>query len=590
MTGQTGEGAMVEYAWMIMRMDLKSLLNKGRRGDKKGSIRFWISVFMYVALGAGTYYGAYMLFDYLRTFLAALPGMADAVAVSIFNGLAIYVLVLVFLTGLQVTFRTLYESDDIGFLLSQPVPAESVFGAKFLFAYAALAPMVLVFGLPVWFAWAYVNRAGPLFYLMAALSLLLLLLMVHAAVTLILLVAMRYLPGSKLKRSFVAAGAILGLFIVLTSQVLSSRLSSGGNPMDVLQRIGSMNLSKTWYLPTTWAVNAILGTVKRFGVNPVYYALPLAGSAVVLAYAAVRMSEKWYFTGWSGLGEESSAAPGRGKAGIKDKRRAGSRAAGAWTRGSRSLQGTFWTVLSKDIRLLFRDPVLWYGLATSAIVLGFFVYNSSSGGSMSARMPFEAAKSMMSGMFVAMAALMGAVVGAQTGGISLSREGPCFWLLQANPTDGVSLYRAKMVYAMLPSTVLMLPFLVIVEFTGLPHYPLWRELVLGLSIGATVASFQILLDAYFPDFTVRVEIGSSKSGKGTGKLVTVMLASMLLVMVFLLLLTLPTILVRKEAFPESWFVRLDMIIHASVAGLALLVTFIGSKLGSNRVQGLLRST
>lgn len=574
---------------MILRMDLKSLLNKGRRGDRKGSTRFWLGVLLYVALGAGTYYGAYRLFDYLRTFLAMVPGMADAVAVNIFNGLAIYVLVLVFLSGLQVTFRTLYESDDIGFLISQPVPAESVFAAKFLTAYATLAPMVLVFGVPVWFAWAYVNGAGPLFYLMVVLSLLLLLLMVHAAVTLILLVAMRYLPGSKLKRSFVAAGAILGLFIVLSSQVLSSRLSSGGDPMDVLQRIGSVNLSKTWYLPTTWAVNAILGIFERFGVNPIYYALPLAGSAVVFAYVAVRMSEKWYFAGWSGLGEESSAAPGRGKAGTRDRRRAGSGAAGVWTRGSRSLQGTFWTVLSKDIRLLFRDPVLWYGLATSAIVLGFFAYNSS-GGTMYARMPFDAAKSMMSSMFVIMAALMGAVVGAQTGGISLSREGPCFWLLQANPTDGPSVFRAKLVYAMLPSVVLMLPFLVVFEFTGVPHYPLWRELVLGLSIAATVASFQILLDAYFPDFTVRVEIGSSKSGKGTGKLVTVMLASMALVMAFLLLLMLPSILVRKGAFPESSFVRLDMILHASVVGLALLVSFIGSRLGSNRVQRLLRST
>ncbi len=607
MPGHIEEGVTVEYVWMILRMDLVSLLNRGMRGERKSKVQLWLVSLVYVALGAGTYYGAYKLFDYLEAYLAPVPGMADAVAVNIFNGLAIYVLVLVFLSGLQVTFRTLYESDDIGFLISQPVPSQSVFAAKFITAYTTLVPMVLVFGVPVWFAWGYVNRAGLLFYLMMVLSFMLLLLTVHAAVTLILLFAMRYLPGAKLKRSFVAVGAVLGLFIVFTTQMLSSRLSTGSDPMDMLKQIGSINLSKTWYLPTAWAVNSILGTVKRFGVSPVHYALPLVCSAVAFAWLAVKMSEKWYFAGWSGLGEGSSTTFGMRRAVRKRKAYPVKDAVGetvgtglevsevsdasrAWAGGSPRMQGTFWTGLGKDLRLLFRDPVLWYGLATSAIVLGFFAYNTIRGAAMGGDGSFESAQSTISGTLVMMACLMGAVVGAQTGGISLSREGPCFWLLQANPTDGARLFRAKLVYAMLPSVVLMLPFFIIFEFTGLPHYPLWRELLLGVSISTIVASFQILLDAYFPDFTIRVEIGSSKSGKGKGKLVTVMLASIGLVMVFVLLLMLPAILVMKGAYPGSSLARLDMILHAAVAAVALLMIYLGNRFGSKQVGRLLEST
>lgn len=602
------EGVTVEYVWMILRMDLVSLLSRGRRGERKSKIQLGLVSLMYIALGVGTYYGAYRLFDYLESNLAPVPGMADAVAVNIFNGLAIYVLVIVFLSGLQVTFRTLYESDDIGFLISQPVPAQSVFAAKFITAYTTLVPMTLVFVVPVWFAWGYVNRAGFLFYLMMVLSFMLLLLTVHAAVTLILLFAMRYLPGAKLKRLFVAVGAILGLFIVFTSQMLSSRISTGADPMEVLKQIGSVNLSKTWYLPTAWAVNSILGTVSRFGVNLVHYALPLVCSAIAFAWLAVKMSEQWYFAGWSGLGEGTSTAIGMRRTVRKPKAYsvrdavagdaaeaspAVPRVSGgsqAWIRGSSRMQGTFWTVLRKDLKLLFRDPVLWYGLATSAIVLGFFAYNTIRAGATGGNRSLESAKGMISGTIVMMPCLMGSVIGAQTGGISLSREGSCFWLLQANPTDGANLFRAKFIYAMLPSVVLMLPFFVIIEFAGLPHYQLWRELLSGLSIATTVASFQILLDAYLPDFTIRVEIGSSKSGKGKGKLVTVLLASIGVVMVLVLLVMLPTILVATKAYPESSFARLDIILHGLVAALALLMIYASNRFGSRQVERLLKST
>ena len=65
------------------------------------------------------------------------------------------------------------------------------------------------------------------------------------------------------------------------------------------------------------------------------------------------------------------------------------------------------------------------------------------------------------------------------------------------------------------------------------------------------ASIQILMDALFPDFTLKVEFGSSKSGRGTGKLLTTMFSSMALVFLMVFILTFPATPLPKRWFPAA---------------------------------------
>jgi ABC-type transport system involved in multi-copper enzyme maturation permease subunit len=184
------EGVAMKYVWMILRTDLVSVLNKSK-GGTKDKLQLALLPILWLVLAGGAFYGTRLFFRYLEPYLAAIPGMADAVALKFLNSVAVYVILFVFLGGFQTTFRIIYESDDIGFLLSQPVPSHSVFAAKFITAYLALLPMVLIFGGSTWFAWGSFNRAGLGFYVMVMLSFMLLLLLIHGAIALLLLLAMR---------------------------------------------------------------------------------------------------------------------------------------------------------------------------------------------------------------------------------------------------------------------------------------------------------------------------------------------------------------------------------------------------------------
>lgn len=566
----------MEYVFMILKRDLRSLLVPSGKKGLKSRLTFYLGVVLFLALGVAVGYGSYKLFAYLEATLSVVPAVKTAIEINVLNGISLFMLIMVFLTGIQTTYKTIYESDDIGFLMAQPVPVQSIFVAKFLTAYATLAATVLVIGLPAWLGYGVSIKAGPLFYLLALLLLALLLLVAHSLVAFLLLVAMKYLPGRKMKQLFIASSAIFGVLLVLLSQMASAQIQRTEDPSKMLEMIGRGQLERTWYLPSTWMVNAVLGTFREFGLNPLPYAMALVVSSVGLSTLAVRVSRGWFLAGWAGRTEETAV-------GVVKKR---SRGRGSSLAVHSTLpSGTYWTVLRKDLRLLFRDPLVWYNLVIGVIVVGFFIFNMKS---QSSSPGFGGQDSVVLGSVVTMmSVMMGSVAGAQTGGISVSREGASFWLVRGNPVDARGFFGAKITYALLPPAVLFALSVVAISLSGLPHGSMGMVILMGASMVVTVASVQILLDVFFPDFTLKVEFGSSKSGRGTGKLITTMLGSMVMVFALSFLLLLPTTQIPRRLFPGITMRTATLASQVAVVGIGVLIGGSAVIFGVKRMRRIL---
>lgn len=565
----------MDYIWMIVKRDLKSLVTPSGKSTLKGRLGFAAAILVWVALTAALGYGAFRLFNFMSASLGFSPDLRAAVEINILNASAMLVLAMVLLTGLQTTYKTIYESDDVGFLLSQPVPEWSVFGAKYAISYAALFALTVGYGLPVWIAFGYVRGLGAGFYLLTVLGFLLLLLASHAAVTLLLLAAMRYLPGRKMKQLFVALSAIVGIVFVLVTQILSARMARSSDPMKMIEELGKGRLSRQWYLPTAWMANGILSAVPEFGIEGTGGWLALLAAALGGPYLAMVLSKRWYLHGWSGRADELRPRKVRKK-----------RAAEAAVPEKR-LQGPFWSILRKDLKVLWRDPVVWYTLAVGAIGLGFFVYNIGSAAGQASSAPDAEDTVVASAMMVAMPALMGAISSAQTGGVSLSREGKAFWLLRSAPVSARQLILAKFGYALLPQGLFVLAFDVFLEFTRLPHYPLPLNLAVGGFAVIGVASLQMLLDVYFPDFTLKVELGAGSGSRGTAKLLTSVFGSMGTVAVLGVALSSPVFLRRMSIFSRVSVETLSLWSYFAVGviGLGLAAVLFGP--GARRLSRIL---
>ncbi|MGE5578842.1 MAG: putative ABC transporter permease subunit [Bacillota bacterium] len=564
----------MEYVYIILRRDLKSLFAPGGKKSLKSRLTLVAGSILYLALGVGVGYGSFRLFDYVRATLSQVPDLAAAIEINVLNGVSLFMTVMVLMTGIQTTYKSIYESDDIGFLMAQPVPVQAIFVSKFASSYVTLASLALVFGLPAYLGYGVAVGAGAPFYLLSLAGLALLLLVVHSVVTFMLLAAMRHLPGRKMKQLFIACSAIFGVLIVLLSQMASSRIAQTGDPSELLETIGRGQLECTWYLPSTWMVNAVLGASPEYGLNPLPYRIVLAITALGLSALSVRVSGSWFLAGWAGRTEETGP-------GAKKKRPVGRAVPRAW---GGLPAGTYWTVLRKDLRLLFRDPLVWYNLVIAFITIGFFIFNQKSQFSGVQGGPDAA---VGGSLLTFMAVLMGSVSGAQTGGISLSREGASFWLLRGSPADARSLFAAKYTYALLPPLILLGLSVGAGYVLGFAAGSVLPTLLTGLAMVFAVASAQILLDVYFPDFTLKVEFGSAKRGKGTGKLVTTMLGSMIVVMAMFFVLIAPSTQLPAKLLPGVSADQVTLYSRAVVVALGALATTAAATLGVGRMKRIL---
>lgn len=560
------------YVLTILKRDLRSLTSRGGKGDSQKASLWAIQLAAYLAFGVLIGYGAFRLFTYLNTELAGLPGLIDGITVTILAGSGLFAVFVVLVTGLQVIYKTVYESDDIGFLLIQPVPVPAVFMSKFIASYVSLLSIGAGFGIPPWIGWGVANGAGPSFYVYSILGFLLLLLLAHGLVTLLLLVAMKHIQGRKMKQLFIVCSALVGVVFVIITQMFSAKMSQMNNPADMLKEMSASQFARTWYLPSTWMVNAVFSTISRFGLNGTPYALALAGTSLGVAAIALWVSGRWYLTGWAGRNEETG--PSKRRISRRTAERRGFLA---------SLRGTYWSVLRKDLSLLVRDPIIWYSMVVSVITLGFFIFSTAR--TASARS--GGAGATMGTLVVMMSALMGSVSSAQTGGISVSREGASFWLLRSNPTDAMGLTWAKMTYALLPQVLVITLALVASHITSVMGLPLWVGFLLGFSTAATLASLQIMLDVLYPDFSMKVEFGSAKSGRGTRKLLVSMFLSMGIAMAWMFIWQIPAMLADNGFLWGLPVATWQWITRGFTVTVGVVMLIVVHTVGVRRIAGLL---
>ena len=113
------------------------------------------------------------------------------------------------------------------------------------------------------------------------------------------------------------------------------------------------------------------------------------------------------------------------------------------------------------------------------------------------------------------------------------------------------------------------------------------SILLGMSMVVAVASVQMLLDVSFPDFTLKVEFGSSKSGRGTGKLLTTMLGSMVLVFLFFFIMILPTTPIPGRLFPGATVEQVTKATQIAIVSMGALAGAAAVTFGIKRMRRIL---
>jgi ABC-2 type transport system permease protein len=347
----------------------------------------------------------------------------------------------ILLFGLYYVISAFYFSRDLEFLIPLPLKPFEVIASKFAVIMANEYLTVMAIVLPVLIGYGVLARGGLSYWTNGVLVYLFLPVIPLAAVSILVVLMMRFVNLSRKKDALILAGSVLLIAVGMSLQFLLGRSGRGGlaggamtsfftSPNSLLNRVGAR------FPPSIWATKAIAGGFSASGL--LNLAL-FAGTSLLLFAAILLLSEKLFYRGLVGLGE------------VSGRRRLLSRA--QMSQRISSGRNPVRAIFAREWRIMNRTPIfLLNGTLIIVIVPVLFVLMARAG---SGRGDAGAILKIMTSanpLFVILAAAAFMIVCGSLNGTSsstFSREGSQFWISQVIPVSPREQVAAKFLHSYL---------------------------------------------------------------------------------------------------------------------------------------------
>ena len=392
---------------------------------------------------------------------------------------------------------TLYFSDDLNFLLAQPIPARRVFAVKVLetFLNAALVPVFLT--LPLLFTVGAYFRAPGWAYPVMVLADLLTFAAPVGLGALLAVALMRFAPVGRVREVSTALGVLLSAGLVfairaLRPEVLVQKLQ---HPEQVEEVLRSFSGPGSPLLPPVWASQGIWQAAHG-GLSPALLPLGLLTAALLLG--ATALATRAYQEGWA-----RALDSGRPRLDPAPRRASGlERAFGRLGVGGQ--------LAFKDLRLTLRDPTQWSQLLVVVALAGVYLVSVKA-----VPIPVPQFRGILGYIQLAFQGFIVSGVAVRLAFPAVSTEGKAYWLLRTAPVSPRTVVLSKF-WGVLPVTLVLGLVMGVASARSMNLGPtlLLLSVLVSLSNAFVITALGVGLGAAAPKFDADnpAEIGVSPGG------------------------------------------------------------------------------
>jgi ABC-2 type transport system permease protein len=345
--------------------------------------------------------------------------------------LAHHLLSMVFLTFFSLlifshiimALSNLYLSRDLETCHASPAGLEEIFVSRSIYTVADSSWMVMVFGLPVLMAYAYVYRPGPAYYLDLVHMALAAIIIAAGLGILITMILVSLFPAQRTKDLIM----LLSIFIVVALYLMfrfmrPERLVDPDTFFTVTQYVSALKATDSPYLPTYWITETLWASLGNTqGGTRLFYALLMWSTASAIVVVNIWVARALYFTGFS-------------KAQEAKRRRGGKKALDLLIRFfTRPLGDDLASIVEKEIRTFFRDNTQWSQLLLLGALVLVYLYNFSVLPLDMSPVRLEFLQNEIAFLNMGLAAFVLSAVSVRFIFPAVSSEGGAFWILQSSP-------------------------------------------------------------------------------------------------------------------------------------------------------------
>ncbi len=473
----------------IWAVKLRSTLNDLKRMNREKGLKLTFFSFAGLLFIVFIYYFFLRIIRYLLSPEFGIELVGDVLIIQLLTMINLTLFSVLVFSNIIASLSTLYMSKDLDLLLSSPVKHSEVYTAKFFQSLVNSSYMVLVFGLPIYFALGRAFGEGMRYYLVM-LSMFVPFVVIPASLgILITMLLMRFFPAKRTYQIFTFLGMIFaaGLIIFfrfLKPETLYKDITNTTQPV-FLELLEAMKVPQYRFLPPTWftrAINDMVGIEQNvFWTN---FSLLFLG-AVVSFIVVFLISRLIYFSGFSQAFESK-----------KRGRQTEIVSLSVFDRSFRYFDGPQRAVLIKDLKTFFRDPTQWsqiFLLASLIFIYLFSIYN------IPVDTPFL--KNLTSFLNLGLAGFIISALAVRFVFPTTSLEGDAYWVVFSSPLSVRKFLWGKFIVFLVP--ILFLGELLIVSsnfILNADYFFMMLSSITMLIIAVTLTGMGVGLGAIYPRF------------------------------------------------------------------------------------------
>ena len=482
--------------WLV-RPKLRSKVNRARTDESR--------VFKALLLGfVGLFFWA-LIFAVIFRMLLYFRGtqeIGDLLASKLLGLAFLTFFSILLLSNVITALSTFFLSDDLELLVAAPVDPVKVYGARLAETIVDSSWMVALLAVPLLAAYGVIYTAGPLYYVLAALTMAAFLVVPAVIGTAVTLMLVNVFPTRRARDLL----ALMGLFaaagvVVLFRFLRPERLVRPEDFRNLVDFVAMLRTPTSTWLPSEWAADALVSWLSgTFDPFPFFFLLSTAAAFVVLG-AWVHIAH--YGRGFTRVQEGAD-------------RRAGAGRRIRWVEALLSRASPrIRELVAKELKVFFRDSTQWSQLILLGVLVVVYVYNIRVLPLYTGEQVSFFLINLVSFLNLGLAGFVVAAIAARFVFPAMSLEGRMLWLLRSSPIEARTLFWTKYWVGSIPLLVVALPLIVFTDVM-LEASPFILILTTVTMIGMTFALTALALGygALYPNFDTEnaAEIPTSFGG------------------------------------------------------------------------------
>lgn len=542
----------------------------------------------FLLLGGGFWGGTFAAVYWFLDQCQRVEIFGDVLIEQLMGMVLLIVLSVLLFSNLVASFSTYFLADDMGTLMTEPIPPNQLYGARFVELLVQSSWMVALFSLPVFVSVGLLYSVPWTYYVALPFTLGPLLIIATAVATLVSLLLTSLMPAQRTREVLLILAALVFVVLFVLFRALEpERFLNPDERQGIVELLATFQAPRVVVLPSEWVQHVLWPLATGGRGEPLFYLGCLVSTAGALFFAGAWAFRSLHFGAFtrSREGRAEGSVPERVARRVLLRRSTPAERGAQLFEGLRRQRGSLSfarEMRRKDTLSFLRDTAQWTQLLLLGALVVIYLLN------------FRYVQKMGEGgiigpvgLYFANLGLAGFVITAISVRFvfpTVSLEGRAFWLVRAAPQTTLRFLAAKW-WALAPGLWVFGTLLTTVSNVMIGTEPRLSLLAVLFQTPVTlsVVALGVALGAIYPRFAVH---NPAQIAAGFGGFVYMVLGVGLNLVVVLLSIG-PTVLVLGRRVPFLGYPSTGTAVALGAACLLVppIVGLVALRLAARRLEG-----